>query len=1394
MAAAERAAPVVARPAEDSAASQALRLIERAFEAALPRDLGSDAEGDIGAIGEIRVTRRAKWPRHVEAAFTSALHRASCGLAGANLVWVSVDGMIYLWDASCEDAEVVAVPADSAVITASVGPPRPGVFQQGHSPDFHLLVIASRLSVTIVGLAVLGSGSQSARYRLHTIALDGYTAPTHGAIFHRICHCQDGRIFLLCGAPQVYELAYSTEAGWFHAKCRLVRHNLGSIAKELLPFWQVPAGRVRLFASCSAHLAISIDDVGTFRLLRVLDAASGGESLSSFKELACMPLQKLKEQVLSRGFAATVRSWTFAHIFPFVSCDGQLMLTAATAAGERFIFACHDAHSVQNPGFTLLRVIPAKWSTDTIRESSWLPQDVPLLMENFDPCLFESGAWVNIHRGVDSAALELRVAVDSGDNGSGIPGLSSFASGNAALRLDTCPLDIASALKPPLHRQGTTLPMGGFGEWTFAALLPGSLVVFDFVHLARPITSPPSNSAECFWFFMQLGLPSASIASQQSSPSQDDAVASSAWRWHLDDVQIPAFKEQCRMAQMACQLPPAYLGRWCQGLLAFLGVVLRPLWHTCFLQEVKAHHFYSVFAKRRRTSVKYCVGMTAGLVQQALLRLKPVVTFLRQRAPNRNETSVQEVPGSAAARSMLLQRLQNPKLFLRQSVVDLVSELVEVIDRSVQVLALVNILEVSGLQHQVLQSPLLSEQALTVLASSTLASLVSSGSSLWPTVELCTALIGESSAAAFATEQLLLPNEDGPLWHTASTAEQPADANTAKSLADAVCRALLKGCPDIYARVDLLRCMPGAPEATRTFTASADGSVPVPAEQSHWEGLARSVQVTAERDAAAAGQIVLESASQLSSGEEQVSMRISRLVDALLAGVGQNSNRSSCSAALEELLRQLGESEEAVNCECHETVLDGLLRTSSLSWLLEALLPCTSISLEHFLCQRSNTSRVACQWLWKYYHARGQNTRAGNVLVRLAHDPELGGTLIERLEVLGLAVDLVNEAIPRQTEVADNLSLLFTIATRVQVPIYNELRIISETAEVSQSKRDAAQAAIAELQQLKQLLELRRIAMEFHFYHILLVIADFSGEAGQQAVAAGLWLNVLMPPEVGSYSSQEKQPLFAKAAELFPLLACRPNMPFFLGFDASRPRPVSGIGGCPEILRLRLAAFLSEFLQMTSSSCLWDERCVATVMEYSNCLWLRSLEAAEEAEVAVDASTASSGAASSGGRCRMQDFRDDARAWVVIDVLMRQPFLFSWADAALFYGQMLLHLDSWLTDLQEILPRRVQQVNLTKDEMYVHLGAVYLFIMGRWMEGLGESPEKVQLLDFQTAWEQSVRLLLGDLDLRFNALAGSNSLARRLVTEAGRLDTLGRKLSSEGAAAAGFASIAPPMM
>ena len=245
---------------------------------------------------------------------------------------------------------VHSVPGDSAIITVALCPAKSGIFET-QQPRW-VLVIATRLSVSLVGVnfartqirassapdaipanVSLSDWTSSARAgipgvpvnsiqsqsSLHFVPLQGFRALCEGALFHSIHSSPGGRIFLLSGAPHIYELVCSH--GWYRAKCRLVRHSVGpgawaagtrlgwangfrgsserlvaSVSRlveesEAWPLaaallWSCrPAAQVCLSmasAFCSAPFAmlgqghiLTCDDVGTLRLCCVMDQIGG---------------------------------------------------------------------------------------------------------------------------------------------------------------------------------------------------------------------------------------------------------------------------------------------------------------------------------------------------------------------------------------------------------------------------------------------------------------------------------------------------------------------------------------------------------------------------------------------------------------------------------------------------------------------------------------------------------------------------------------------------------------------------------------------------------------------------------------------------------------------------------------------------------------------------------------------------------------------------------------------------------------------------------------------------------------------------------------------------------------------------------------------------------------
>lgn len=146
----------------------------------------------------------------------------------------------------------------------------------------HILVIATPLMVTIVGLA-LKSPSPPTPAEL-SLYLTGLSIPTDGILFTAILsHHLTGRIFLLGATDsqagithgnELYEFEYRSEEGWFKKRCALLNHSRGGTGggtfSSLLPSWLSPvtAGSITMLAiDQNRHLIYALTKSGSIRML-----------------------------------------------------------------------------------------------------------------------------------------------------------------------------------------------------------------------------------------------------------------------------------------------------------------------------------------------------------------------------------------------------------------------------------------------------------------------------------------------------------------------------------------------------------------------------------------------------------------------------------------------------------------------------------------------------------------------------------------------------------------------------------------------------------------------------------------------------------------------------------------------------------------------------------------------------------------------------------------------------------------------------------------------------------------------------------------------------------------------------------------------------------------------
>ncbi|CAJ1417703.1 unnamed protein product, partial [Effrenium voratum] len=336
----------------------------------------------------------------------------------------------------------------------------------------------------------------------------------------------------------------------------------------------------------------------------------------------------------------------------------------------------------------------------------------------------------------------------------------------------------------------------------------------------------------------------------------------------------------------------------------------------------------------------------------------------------------------------------------------------------------------------------------------------------------------------------------------------------------------------------------------------------------------------------------------------------------------------------------------------------------------------------------------------------------------------------------------------------EELSLRLEAAEQLQLPLFNELQVLATEAS-DERWRAAARKRCQELNQLQGLKELYEVAGEFGLWHLQLAIAGYSGVKMAHDVATTLWVGLLFPPEC-LYAEAAKSP-----CELFPLLMLR-RQRFFL----SATEEAASLSPTRPLLRSRVLGFLQELREVAPTNHhLWHARCVATLLEFSNCLWLQSLEAPSSLEGAGDASAGS-------------PLIDETRLWVATEVLKAEPFSLSLPDLVNFYAEMIAQLHAWHKDLQDVLPAKLREAALPSEEdVHLHLSQVAVVVVANWLQEAdrkvrGSEPEGER--DFARVWRRSADGLLAGLCLRLNR--AKNPVAQRLLVEVLRLEKACRLL------------------
>ncbi|CAE7611813.1 Sec61b [Symbiodinium natans] len=898
-------------------------------------------------------------------------------------------------------------------------------------------------------------------------------------------------------------------------------------------------------------------------------------------------------------------------------------------------------------------------------------------------------------------------------------------------------------------------------------------------HQAFAAQRAPEDAAECCIFLQTLACNAATGNQVQYE-----------WCWSLDDARFPSFEEQ-RYAQLLNQaVPKMILGRWPSGFLRFLAETLRSVWSRPLFAPapnvVVPGWLRLSLCKRRRCTSSPIIAISDATAKKVFSQLCPVINFVAQGLSRSAEDQVPlGTPCSAVTRSQLYVKRTEAHEYdassARSRVREAMLEVLDVADRTRQVLGLMKILHTSHRTQAVLESAQLQEHepaaaargalesvvlptAASMLVNRSLRDLVLSPQSLWPAVQLCTALV-----------QAVQGEQDGqglPGSGFSALRGCPHESEV-----DHICKELQDCCPAIFSQVDLKRCVrdaDGQPRSmeTRSVLRRYADSLPSATTSLEWHLLCRGIRALASEAPAMAAELCAERVCKLSSRVDEECCRglISSLLDAMSL-----ENPEAAAEALESFLRRT----RAVNhwnavCDTepvsHHIVFDHLLSVPRLHGLLEAILSTDATNIKALLQRRSANSRVASELLLRYFHQRRGHERHERPvwaqLQRLVEAPEQFYSLKDRIRYLHLAQEQRKNA--SSASLQDELALRLRAAEKLQLPLLQELLDIAGNEDLDTRWREAAHKRCAELQQLRSARELYEVAGEFGLWHLQLGIAGFSGVKMAHDVATTLWAGLLFPPPDGPYSSHSDEVDAAATPKLlFPLLL-RPRQLLLEKQDQAEPLK-------PSLLRDRVLSFLQELREVAPASHqLWHVRGIATLLEFSSCLWLNALQKLKMDE-AEPSESGADGAAGS-------PLIDESRLWVALEVLMQKPFSFSLPDLVTFYADMIAQLDAWHADLQETsaYSRARKWAWPGQEDVHLHLSHVAIVLLASWLreaeracDSISETRAEAES-DFVRVWRRSADGLLSGLCLRLNHTRHLS--ARRLLGEALRLEKSCRML------------------
>eukprot|EP00927_Polykrikos_kofoidii_P021241 TRINITY_DN20172_c0_g1_i1.p1 TRINITY_DN20172_c0_g1~~TRINITY_DN20172_c0_g1_i1.p1 ORF type:complete len:1524 (+),score=285.00 TRINITY_DN20172_c0_g1_i1:48-4574(+) len=1136
----------------------------------------------------------------------------------------------------------------------------------------------------------------------------------------------------------------------------------------------VPVGRLCLLEVTSGGHAVTLDHLGTLRLYSLGGYINDGERSGCEARASATPAvvcalteAELAAQVVS-ATGAPLASTQLTRLF-LAAADGcgsrdLVRVHAMTAAGERLCLACcarspvsatKSEASCPSPAIRVVHISSPTRPLSCLRgagmgcDPTASAARVACVQEDYDSCLYASGVWVSSLRSPNTQKTTIEVSVrldgqqdeESAGICGGTPSRRRLAPSMVSSdMIDACVLAIAEE-----HcREESPYLVGGardgldsewwWGSRTFVLLLPHAVQTLTIKRQQRHATS-----WDCCLHLLRLGaapttvpvlVDADTIRGCGGSRCSGSVGAYSSVSWSLVGARLPSFQEmQSHRLLGRAGVPSPKLGCWLQGLLRFLAVMLQNFWRLPLVSR----------RGRGRGDGKEALylSISKDVVGRTLAQLKPALQFVRRGLSEDVAPVVGPWP-RVRKRSQLYSR----ELTKKTGVQYWAEGVLNIGERVQEIFGLLDIIHAYACANRVLESPsLISEQerGLAALTSLSFGELVTTRSQLAPVVQLCTALLVEQGwtspisqadipeagkMASNGADEVLMDAADNDGLASGGF-DTSGGADDGKIVVSRDGREELReACPSILAML-----------------VQVDAAA-LPQEEDQLKQWAQRLRFVAGHDPASAADTCCARLQRLQSNSVAAPGRVRLLLDAFVAGLNDGNKASTDSLvtmlARTRKLRFEGAAgtldqppppkqtvatvdfvsgapphivDESRLPFSHQVVFEALLSTSK-KGLLATLLVAGVNGLEAFLRERCASCRAAGDSLWRFYVDLGQPGVAAGVLMLMAEGQDLSYGLAERVEYLQRARNLA-AACGTLAGIVERLDILLRIAKHVQQVLFVELELLGKDNRISEPWPSIVKERLQELQLLRDHHKLYKVASEFGFFNVILLLIDAAGAAASKEAIAHAWAGLLFASSSSPYAPAQlsnSAPHPSASASLLPFLLVRHDAPFFAG-QSRRDSPLDS-QECGCVLQRRVEGFITELEQLArSDSQIWDLRLIVALLEYANCAWLLARETeGEEKDESMAAQTETRGAATTAAARSAESHK----AWVALSVLPRAPFrIAAPSDIAACYAQMLANFDTWTDSLRTVLPA---ELPVSMDRFRFHIGEVSICVINRWLE------------------------------------------------------------------------------